>query len=91
MPAEVIEARWHRFMAAQQEVSAARLAKRVGQTLTVLVDEVGEDEIIARSAADAPEIDGNVFLPPTKGVKAGDWLKVTISAAEEYDLFGEVA
>ena len=89
VPAEVKEERWNRFMAAQQEISAARLSTKVGRTLPVIIDEVGEDEIVARSQADAPEIDGNVFLTPFKGAKPGDIVQAKITSAEEYDLWGE--
>jgi len=90
VPEDVKEERWHRFMAAQQEVSAKRLARKVGRTIPVIIDEVTPEQIIARSQSDAPEIDGNVFLAPKKGVKAGDIVQAKIIEAEEYDLFGEI-
>ncbi len=77
MPEEVKEERWHRFMAAQQSISAAKLQKRVGRTLRVLVDEVGGSKAIARSSADAPEIDGLVHVNLGKSKAApGDFLDV---------------
>jgi ribosomal protein S12 methylthiotransferase len=88
VPAEVIEERWHRFMAAQQAISAERLAAKVGLELEVLVDEVDEDGAIARSYADAPEIDGNVFLEDGQELEPGDLVRVRIDEASEYDLWG---
>lgn len=89
VPAEVKEERWHRFMAAQQEISAKRLAKKVGRILPVIIDEVEDEQIIARSQFDAPEIDGNVFLAPFKGAKAGEIVSAKITGADEYDMIGE--
>lgn len=89
VPAEVKEERWHRFMAAQQEISAKRLAKKVGRILPVIIDEVDDKQITARSQADAPEIDGNVFVAPFAGAKTGDIVSVKITGADEYDLVGE--
>jgi len=91
VPPEVQEERWHRFMATQQEVSAKRLAAKVGRILPVIVDDVRADAIIARSQFDAPEIDGNVILKPAKGVKVGDIINAKITSALEYDLRGEKA
>jgi ribosomal protein S12 methylthiotransferase len=86
----VKEERWHKFMSAQQEVSARRLARHVGKTMSVLVDDVRPDVIVARSQFDAPEIDGTVLLKPAKGVKVGDIVSASITHALEYDLRGEV-
>ena len=88
VPDEVKQERWDRFMQTQQEISAARLKPKVGRVLPVLVDEVRDDVIIARSYADAPEIDGNVLLKPAKGVKVGDMIDVKITSSLEYDLRG---
>ena len=91
VPEDVKEDRWHRFMEAQQAISAEIQQGKVGRTIEVLVDEIDEenDEAIARSIWDAPEIDGNVFLPGATDLKPGDKLKVKIIEAEEYDLIGE--
>ena len=91
VPEDVKEDRWHRFMAAQQAISAEIQQGKVGRTIEVLVDEIDaeNDEAIARSVWDAPEIDGNVFLPGATDLKPGDKLKVKIVEAEEYDLIGE--
>ena len=87
----VKQERWERFMAAQQEISAAILAARVGREIEVIVDAVDHenDETIARSKWDAPEIDGNVFLPGERGLKPGDLAKVRVVEAEDYDLVAE--
>ncbi|WP_445682079.1 30S ribosomal protein S12 methylthiotransferase RimO [Radicibacter daui] len=90
VPEEVKEERWHRFMAAQQEVSTQRLATRVGRTLDVLIDEVDEEGAVGRSYADAPEIDGSVFLNGESELKVGDMVKATIFESDEYDLWGDV-
>ncbi|MBE2893795.1 30S ribosomal protein S12 methylthiotransferase RimO [Spirabiliibacterium falconis] len=92
VPEDVKEERYHRFMQTQQRISTARLAQKVGQTLTVLVDEIDDEGIIARSMADAPEIDGLVYLqnPNQSAVKVGDFVQATITHSDEYDLWGEI-
>ena len=90
VPDEVKEERWHRFMAAQQEVSAACYAARVGKTIDVIIDEVDEDGAVGRSKWDAPEIDGSVFLNGASGVKPGDIVRARVTNADEYDVWGEV-
>ena len=91
VPDEVKQERWDRFMAAQQEISAEIFQGKIGREIDVLVDEIDEenDEAIARSPWDAPEIDGNVFLPGETDLKPGDMVRVRIVEAEEYDLVGE--
>jgi ribosomal protein S12 methylthiotransferase len=91
VPQEVKEERYARLMAHQQALSAKLLAERVGRTIEVIVDEVDEDGAIARSAWDAPEIDGNVYLNGETGFSVGDRLRVTVEASDEYDLWGCVA
>ncbi len=89
VPEEVKEERWHRFMARQAQISEARLARKVGRTLDVLIDEVDDDGgASGRSKYDAPEIDGMVQLRGCSGVKPGDIIAVTIEDADETDLFG---
>jgi ribosomal protein S12 methylthiotransferase len=90
VPEEVKQERWDRFMAHQQRISAARLKRKVGTTMDVIVDAVGPDGILARSMADAPEIDGVVHLKPASGVKPGDIVRARISRAGDYDLWGSV-
>ncbi len=88
VPDEVKEERFQAFMDIQREISAAKMAKRVGQTIDVIIDEVGEDGgADARSKWDAPEIDGSVLLRDAGHVKPGDVVKVLVEDAEEYDLF----
>jgi len=93
VPQEVMEDRWHRFMAAQTEVSAEIMAGKVGREIDVIIDEIDvEDggEAIGRSVWDAPEIDGNVFLPGETGLKPGDIVRAKVVEAEEYDLVAEL-
>jgi ribosomal protein S12 methylthiotransferase len=93
VPEEVKEERWHRLMAVQQQISAARLRRRVGQVLEVLVDDVGEDGAVGRTAGDAPEIDGLVHIDAAAGAPLpapGARVAVAIEAADDYDLFGRL-
>ena len=85
---ELKQERWERFMATQQEISTKKLQAKIGQVVEVLVDEANAEQIVARSAADAPEIDGNVFIQPNSDVQAGDFIQVKIDDADEYDLYG---
>lgn len=94
VPEDIKRARYERLMALQQQISAQKLAEKVGKTLTVLVDEIDADENIAicRSYADAPEIDGHVYVDNIdETVKVGEFLTVTIDEASEYDLFASFA
>jgi ribosomal protein S12 methylthiotransferase len=90
VPAEVKEERYARFMETQAAVSEALLAGRIGKTIEVLIDEVDEEGAIGRSAWDAPEIDGSVFLNGETGVEPGDFVSVEIERAEEYDVWGSI-
>ncbi|MGF1477037.1 MAG: 30S ribosomal protein S12 methylthiotransferase RimO [Geminicoccaceae bacterium] len=78
--------RYQRLMTLQARISEERLQAKVGQTLQVLVDEVEGDTAIARSEADAPEIDGNVFLRNAEGLEPGDMLEVEIEGVDGHDL-----
>ena len=89
VPEEVKDERWHRFMAAQQKISAEIMAARVGREIDVLIDEVDEEGAIGRSQWDAPEIDGSVFLNGETEVEPGDIVRAKILHADEYDLWGE--
>jgi ribosomal protein S12 methylthiotransferase len=89
VPEEVKEARKARFMEVQAEISAARLAAKVGRTLTVLVDEIDEEGAVCRSYADAPEIDGMVYVADSDGLKVGDLVEVKVFDSDEYDLWAE--
>jgi ribosomal protein S12 methylthiotransferase len=94
LPDEVREARRARFMEVAEAVSAKRIARKVGKTIKVLLDETNADGGIGRSAADAPEIDGVVYVAPavkaSKRYKAGDFVSVKITGADGHDLWGEV-
>ena len=94
VPEDVKQQRYERFMEVQQAISAAKLQKRIGQTMTVLVDDLDEEfpVAIARSYADAPEIDGNVFVEDIDKslIKSGDLLEVEITDADEYDLYAKL-
>ncbi|PCJ38324.1 MAG: 30S ribosomal protein S12 methylthiotransferase RimO [Cellvibrionales bacterium] len=87
VPEEVKQERWERLMETQQAISTARLAKKVGSTIEVLVDEVDEEGAVARSWADAPDIDGNVYLNGECNLQPGDKLTVLVEHADEYDLW----
>jgi ribosomal protein S12 methylthiotransferase len=91
VPEEVREARRERLMTLQAGISAARMARKVGRTLTVLVDEVGEAGAVARSAADAPEIDGQVYVSEPGDMRPGELYEVRIVEASEHDLWAERA
>ncbi len=93
VPDEVKQERWNRLMETQQEISAEIFQTKIGREIDVLVDTIDaeEDEAVARSPWDAPEIDGNVFIPGATHLKPGDMVRVRIVEAEEYDLVGELA
>ncbi|WDL81427.1 30S ribosomal protein S12 methylthiotransferase RimO [Aeromonas bestiarum] len=90
VPEEVQEERFQRFMELQQQVSVRKLARKVGKEMTVLIDEVDEEGATGRSFADAPEIDGLVYLNGETGLKPGDLVKVRIDEADEYDLWASL-
>lgn len=93
IPEELKQERWDRFMAAQQEISSSRLQLKIGQEIDVLIDEMDEKGLIGRSSADAPEIDGAVFIEreaQTSQTSAGDIVRVKITDADEYDLYGKL-
>jgi ribosomal protein S12 methylthiotransferase len=88
VPKDVIEQRWHRFMAHQQAISKKRLKRKVGTRQQVIIDEAGPTVAKARSQGDAPEIDGTVYVKSRKPLKVGDFATVKIERAAEYDLHG---
>lgn len=83
----VKQERFERFMEVQQRISAARLQAKVGKQIEVIVDEVVEEGAVARSKADAPDIDGQVFLDNQTHLKPGDRLTVEVEEADDYDLW----
>ena len=91
LPDQVADAvkqeRWDRFMERQQQISAARMAAKIGSTVEVLIDEVDADGAIGRSRADAPEIDGRVYLDGAADLQPGDLVEAEVTAADEYDLW----
>ena len=84
---EIKQERWERFMALQQEISTARLQAKVGRTIEILIDEVDEQGAVGRSTADAPEIDGKVYLDGVEGLRPGDFVEAEVTGADEYDLW----
>ncbi len=105
VPEELKQERLERFMTLQGQISAARLQRKIGSTQRVLIDEVGPSVLVARSAADAPEIDGKVYVAlngkrgrrkaviPTAGspqYKVGDFIDVSVVDADEHDLHAVV-
>ena len=91
VPEVVKHERRARLMLLQETISARRLQRRVGSTLSVLVDEVGPEGANARSSADAPEIDGIVRVAPDRRLKVGDFATVRVARAGTHDLWAEVA
>ncbi len=91
VPQALKQERYERFMETQAAISAAKLQKRVGSTLTVLVDELSEQGVCARSYGDAPEIDGLVYVSTDQTVEIGDLLTVEVTAADDYDLYARLA
>jgi ribosomal protein S12 methylthiotransferase len=88
VPDEVKEQRWHRFMQAQQTISVRRLKRKVGTRQQVIIDEVGPSVAKGRSMADAPEIDGAVYVAGRRPLRVGEIASVKIERADAYDLHG---
>jgi ribosomal protein S12 methylthiotransferase len=87
VPEELKQERYHRFMLKQQEISAARLQRRIGEEMTVLVETREAQGYLARSYADAPEIDGVVHIDSDIELIPGEFCRVSITDADEYDLY----
>ena len=87
VPEEVKEERRARFMAVQEKISSARLTRKIGKRMTVLVDEVEKNRAIARSTADAPEIDGLVYINNAKNIKSSELAEVEIIGSDAHDLW----
>ena len=90
IPEEVKQERLARFMEHQAHISADRLQRSIGRIETVLIDEVVEEGAVARSKADAPEIDGQVFIDGATHLKVGDFVQVELEEADEYDMWGHL-
>jgi ribosomal protein S12 methylthiotransferase len=91
LPDEVREERRARLMQLQQKISARRLKRKIGKTLKVLVDEVTPEGAVARSSADAPEIDGRVVIEDGSELKPGDWAEVKVMRSDAHDLWTRLA
>ena len=91
VPPEVQQERLERLMLLQEQISEERLKRKVGQTIAVLVDEVDEDGAVARSSADAPEIDGLVYIEDGQDLKVGDIVEVRVTDSDAHDLWAEVS
>lgn len=89
VPDEIKQDRWERFMAVQARISAARLQQRIGTEIDVIIDEVVEEGAVGRSKADAPEIDGQVFLDNATHLQPGMIIRARVVDADEYDLWAE--
>ena len=88
VPEELKTERFERLMQLQQQISTQRLQSKVGSVQQVLIDDVGEGGATGRSKADAPEIDGLVFVDTDRELQIGEWVQVKITEADEYDLTG---
>ncbi|OCG71980.1 ribosomal protein S12 methylthiotransferase [Gilliamella sp. Occ3-1] len=90
IPETIKQERFDRFMQLQQKISTQKLQAKIGKTLAVIVDEIDEEGAIGRSMADAPEIDGVVYLNEENQINVGDIVQVNIEHSDEYDLWGTV-
>ena len=91
VPVEVKQERWNALMARQQRISARKLKRKVGTRQQVIIDEVGPTVAKGRSKADAPEIDGSVYLSSRRPLRVGEVVTAKIERSDEYDLHGSVA
>src|SRR6476660_4214469 len=91
VPDEIKQERWNALMARQQKISARRLRRKVGTRQQIIIDEVGPTVAKGRSKADAPQIDGAVYLSSRRPLKVGEIVTARIERADQYDLHGSVA
>lgn len=91
VPEALKQERLERLMSLQQAISAQRLRRRIGQTIEVLVDSIDEHGAVARSSADAPEIDGEVYIEHPGDMQVGNFYRVKVTASAEYDLWAQRA
>ena len=91
LPEEIREERKMRLMRHQEDISTQRLEAKIGQTLTVLVDDIDEEGAIARTAGDAPDIDGLVYISDGHELEVGEFAEVTITDCDVHDLYAELA
>ncbi|WP_151705314.1 30S ribosomal protein S12 methylthiotransferase RimO [Nitrincola alkalilacustris] len=90
VPDDVKQDRWDRFMAVQARISAAKMQARIGKEIDVIIDEVVEEGAVGRSKADAPEIDGQVFIDNATHLQPGTIVRARVVDADEYDLWAEL-
>ena len=90
VPEDIKQERLGRFMELQEQISADRLQAKVGRRETILIDEVVEEGAVGRSRADAPEIDGQVFIDGATHLQVGEFVEVEIEEADEHDLWGHL-
>lgn len=90
VPGSLKQERWERFMATQQRISCERLEQKIGQNLAVIIDEINDENIVGRTTADAPEIDGLIYLNHDDSVNVGDLVSACVRDSDEYDLYGEL-
>jgi ribosomal protein S12 methylthiotransferase len=91
VPEEIKQERWNALMARQQKISARRLKRKVGTRQQVIIDEVGPTVSKGRSKADAPEIDGAVYVSSRRPLRIGEIVTAKIERSDQYDLHGSVA
>ncbi|WP_163833062.1 30S ribosomal protein S12 methylthiotransferase RimO [Spartinivicinus ruber] len=90
IPEEVKQERWERFMATQQQISTNKLQQKVGKTVDVIIDEVDDDGAVGRTKADAPEIDGKIYIEGATHLQHGQLVKAVVEEADEYDMWGHI-
>ncbi|GMQ90914.1 MAG: 30S ribosomal protein S12 methylthiotransferase RimO [Gammaproteobacteria bacterium] len=91
VPEEVKLQRQQQLMELQADISAEKLASKMGQTMQVLVDEVNEEGAVARTRGDAPEIDGLVYIEDGQNLTVGEFYTITVTGAREHDMWGKIA
>ena len=91
VPDEIKAERWNALMARQRKISARRLKRKVGTRQQVIIDQVGPTVAKGRSKADAPEIDGSVYVSSRRPLKVGEIVTARIERTDEYDLHGSVS
>ena len=89
---DIKQHRWEIFMETARKISAEKLARKIGNEIEVIVDEIDDEGAVCRTKADAPEIDGNLFIEENfDKISVGDILKVHVTAASDYDLWGTIS
>ena len=92
IPEDIKQHRWEIFMETARKISTEKLARKIGNEIEVIVDEIDDEGAVCRTKADAPEIDGNLFIEENfDKISVGDILKVNVTAASDYDLWGTIS